>query len=115
MRRTTQLVFSVPPAMIKEVESLARKERRTKSELFREMVRIYDRYRVQRERDEQRWVAGLIAEAKIEQTQQPMSAKEMLAEDDRLARYGARRARHSNTTPGDIDRIIHERRKARQA
>ena len=38
MPRTTKtLGFSVPPTLAKEVESLARKERRTMSELFREM------------------------------------------------------------------------------
>jgi hypothetical protein len=63
-RATKILGFSVPPSVVKEVESLARIERRTKSELFREMVRVYQRYRGQRERDEERWIKGVIEEAK---------------------------------------------------
>ena len=51
MSRTTKIMgFSVPPAVVKEVETLAKRERRTKSELFREMVRVYRRYRDQRDR-----------------------------------------------------------------
>src|SRR5882757_1925342 len=65
MSRTTQiLAFSAPPTVAKEVETLAKQERRPKSELFREMVRVYERYHAQRDSDEQRWVENLIAEAK---------------------------------------------------
>ena len=74
MARTTKtLGFSVPPKVLKEVESLARKERRTKSELFREMVRVYQRFRHQRDRDEARWVDNLIQEAQAEQAVRPQS------------------------------------------
>src|ERR1700733_9248358 len=94
MARTTKtLGFSVPPAVLKEVEILARKERRTKSELFREMVRVYQRFRLQRDRDEARWVENLIQEAKAEQRTQPMSAAEILAESERLVRAAAKRAK----------------------
>ncbi len=44
--------FSVPPSVVKEVETWAEHEQRTKDELFREMVRVYRRFRLQRERDE---------------------------------------------------------------
>ena len=61
MSRTTKIVgFSVPPTVVREVESIAREERRTKSELFREMVRVYRRYRQQRDCDEDRWTMNLI-------------------------------------------------------
>ena len=46
----------MPPTVLKEVETLAKKERRTKSELFREMVRVYQRLRLQPDRDEVRWL-----------------------------------------------------------
>ena len=89
MSRTTQiLAFSVPPAVVKEVETLAKQERRTKSELFREMVRVYERYRMQRELHEQRWVENLIAEAKAEEAKHPLSVEEMRKESDRIARSG---------------------------
>jgi hypothetical protein len=53
------------------VETLAKQERRTKSELFREMVRVYRRYREQRDRDDDRWIMNLIEEAKAEQAKNP--------------------------------------------
>jgi predicted DNA-binding protein len=42
LARTAETIgFSVPPRLKKEVEELARKSGMTKSELFREMVRVY--------------------------------------------------------------------------
>lgn len=109
MGRTTKIIgFSVPPTLVKEVDRLAKEERRTKSELFREMLRVYDRYRRQRERDEERWVMQVIREAQEEQRTNPMSVKEMLAESKRLARDGARRAKKLGIKQRDIDRLIHE-------
>jgi len=116
MSRTTKILgFSVPPTVVREVETLAKVERRTKSELFREMVRIYRRYREQRERDEERWVRNVIEEAKAEDAQSPMSAKAMVAEDERLARYGDKQAKKLGIKPKDINRIVHEYRKNRKA
>jgi len=100
MSRTTQiLAFSVPPTVAKEIATLAKRERRTKSELFREMVRVYERYRAQRELDEKRWVENLIAEAKAEQAANPMSIAEMLKENDRLTRYGERQRKKLGIKP----------------
>jgi metal-responsive CopG/Arc/MetJ family transcriptional regulator len=46
MSRTTKvLTFSVPPSMADEVERIALAENRNKSELFREMLRVYRVYR----------------------------------------------------------------------
>jgi metal-responsive CopG/Arc/MetJ family transcriptional regulator len=42
------------------MEALAKEEGRTKSELFREMVRVYRTYRQQRKRDEETWMADFI-------------------------------------------------------
>ena len=116
MSRTTQiLAFSVPPAVAKEIETLAKQERRTKSELFREMVRVYERYRTQRDSDEQRWIENLIAEAKAEQSKHPMSIEEMLKESDRIARYGERQAKKLGIKPKDISRLVHEYRRSRKS
>ncbi len=41
MRTTKVLTLSLPPEMVKEVESLVKDENRTKSELFREALRKY--------------------------------------------------------------------------
>jgi metal-responsive CopG/Arc/MetJ family transcriptional regulator len=116
MSRTTRVLgFSVPPTVVKEVEFLAKEERRTKSELFREMVRVYRRYRDQRERDEERWVTNLIQEAKAEQAQKPMSVEEMLKESDRLARSGAKQAKKLGLKAKDVNRLIHDFRAQKQS
>jgi hypothetical protein len=116
MSRTTKIMgFSVPPMIVSEVETLAKQERRTKSELFREMVRVYRRFRAQRERDEDRWILGIIEEAKAEQANKPMSAEEMLRGSDRLSRYGARQAKKLGIKPKDIDRVVHAYRARKQA
>lgn len=44
-RTATTIGFSVPPELAAEVERMALLEGRTKSELFREMVRVYRRER----------------------------------------------------------------------
>ena len=90
----------MPPQVVKEVETLAREERRTKSELFREMVRVYHRFRDQRDRDETRWVANLIQEAKAERAKKPMTVDEILS---------------IKTDPRSVNQLIHERRKARRS
>ena len=41
MRTTKVLSLSMPPALLLEAERLAKKEQRTKSELFREALRRY--------------------------------------------------------------------------
>ena len=107
--------FSVPPTVVKEVETLARQERRTKSELFREMVRVYRRYCSQRERDETRWIMGVIEEAKVEQAKNPMSAEDILKESARISRSGARHAKKLGIQPKDIDQIVHDYRARKQA
>ena len=117
MSRVTKVLgFSVPPTVVREVESIAKKERRTKSELFREMVRVYQRFREQRDRDETRWVESLIQEAQAEQAKAPMTTAEMLAESERLTRYGMKQAakRGIKTDVATANRIIHERRRARK-
>jgi len=116
MSRTTRVLgFSVPPTLADEVEQTARQERRTRSELFREMWRVYRRYRSLRDRDEDRWVMALIEDARAEQAGHPPTAEELLAEDDRLIRYGVRQAQRLGMKPGDTDRLIHARRRARRA
>lgn len=51
MARTTKtLTVSLPPQLFEEIEKLANEEQKTKSELFREMVRIYEDYL-----NEKRW------------------------------------------------------------
>lgn len=49
-RVTKTLTVSLPPQMYEEVERLAKQERKTKSELFRDMISAYEDYL-----DERRW------------------------------------------------------------
>jgi hypothetical protein len=118
MARTTAVIgFSVPPALRRELERVSREERRTKSELFREMFRVYQRYREQkRDEDDLRWVNKLIEEAQREQREHPMSYEEALAESRRLARSGARRAKKLGikTTPEEIAKWIRADRAERR-
>lgn len=112
MSRTTKIVgFSVPPLLVREVEQVAKAERRTKSELFREMFRVYKRYRKQREQEEDDWVMKLIREAKEEQEKNPMTPEEIVAELEDLAREVSAKAKTHGIKAKDVDRIIHAARK----
>ena len=116
MSRTTKIIgFSVPPAVVREVATMAREERRTRSELFREMVRLYHRYRQQRDRDEDLWIMNLIEETKAGQVNSPMNVDEMLVESGRLAGYGKKQAKKLGIKPKDVNRLIHAYRKTRKA
>lgn len=118
MSRTSKtLGFSVPPTLVKEVESIARQERRTKSELFREMLRVYRRFRSERDREETRWVTNIIREGRADAERNPMSTDEILTESGRLARQGANRAKKLGvaTNSRTVNTIIHEHRKARRS
>ena len=81
-RTATTIGFSVPPELATEIESMAAAEGRTKSELFREMVRVYRR-------------------------QRELTAFEELAAYGRQ-RADARAVR----TEADVERLIHESRGA---
>lgn len=106
--------FSVTPDLAEEVEELAKQERRNKSELFREMLRVYQRYLKQRRDDEERWIEDVIQEVKEEEARQPMSQEEMLRQSRELAQYGAAQANKLGITPKDIPRIIHDTRQRRR-
>jgi len=78
------------------------------------MVRVYRRYRMQRDRDEERWIMGIVEESRVEQEKKPMSAEQMLKESDRLSRYGARQAKKRGIKPRDLDRLVHDYRTRKQ-
>jgi len=48
-RQTKVLGFSMPPKIAEEYERLAKSERKTKSELFREMIKLYKQIREEKE------------------------------------------------------------------
>lgn len=103
--------FSVPPAIEREVAQMAKAEKRTKSELFREMFRLYKRYRQRQDQEDEAWVMNLIREAKEEQAKNPLSPDELVAEFKELGRYGAQQAKKLGIKPKDVNRIIYESRK----
>ncbi len=85
MARTTRtLTVSLPPKIYDEIERLAKLERKTKSELFRDMVKIYEDHL-----DEERWLRL-----------------------KRLGRATARKYRL--TSEKDIERLVHEARGTRE-
>lgn len=79
-RSTKTLTVSLPPQIFEEVEKLAAQEKKTKSELFRDMVRVYEDYL-----DENRW-----------------------RRLKRLGRETARKL--NITSEEDIEKLIHEAR-----
>jgi hypothetical protein len=114
-RATKTVGFSVPPAVVKQVETIARQERRTKSELFQEMVRVYQQHRAKREKNSSFSVDEIIAEVQAEKAVRPWTREELLEESKRLRKYGIATARKHGIKARDIDRVIHEGRRARKA
>jgi hypothetical protein len=107
--------FTVPPPMEEELEQMAKEEHRTKSELFREMVRVYRSYRKRHPEPEidDEWVMQVLREAQEEEKRNPMTTEEILRESRALAEYGARQAKKVGIDVDDdevINRIIHEER-----
>ncbi len=82
-RSTKTLTVSLPPQIFEEVEKLAAQENKTKSELFRDMVRVYENYL-----DENRW-----------------------RRLKRLGRETARKL--NVTSEEDIEKLVHEARRIR--
>ncbi len=81
MGRTTKTIYvSLPPEMIEEIERLAKAEKKSKSQLFRDAFSVYAE--VQRER---RWQSARRAGARAA-------------------------SRLKVTSEADIDRLIHEAR-----
>ncbi len=104
--------FTLPSPMEREFHQIATEEHRTKSELFREMFRVYRSYRKRHPEPEidDEWVMQVIREAQEEQRQNPMTPEELIAEFRELSREGGERARQLGIKEEDIDRIIHEHR-----
>ena len=107
--------FTLPSPMEREFDQIATEEHRTKSELFREMFRVYRSYRKRRPEPEidDEWVMQVIQEAQEEQRQSPMTPGELVVEFRELARYGAKQAKKVGIDVEDdevINRIIHEER-----
>lgn len=119
MARTTKMIgFSVPPSIAKEVNLVAHEERRTKSELFREMFRLYQTYRRElRQAEEerfQRMIDEAIATGQKEKENPTMKEEERDKLEEELLRYGERQAKKLRITEKDIDRIVYGKRKQKK-
>jgi len=110
--------FSVPPALARRVEKLARQERRTPTALLREMLRLYERYRKKQEEEpepyDEAWAMKLIREVEAEDRRSPATPEELEREAKELRRYGAAQAKKLGIKAKDIDRLIHEHRAQRR-
>jgi hypothetical protein len=101
-------------AILKKIEKIAEKERRSTDEVLRDMMEAYERARTQREEGDA-WVMNIIKEAQEEQKKNPMTREEIRKESDRLARYGEQQAKRLGIKERDIPRIIDEYRRSRRA
>ena len=48
-RNTKVLTFSLPPMLAEKVENLAKNQKRSKSDLLREMIRVYEEHLAEKE------------------------------------------------------------------
>ena len=62
-----------------------------------------------------RRIDDLIKEAKAEQAHSPMDVEALLNESARLASYGAQQAKRLGIKATDVNRIVHEHRKAQRS
>ncbi len=112
MRAAKNASIAMPVAVVRDAERLAKRENRTVSELFREAFRHYAASRrAQPDRGDLQWIARIIGEAK----RNPLAPEEILAEDKRLAAYGAHQAKKLGFKERDTVRMIHESRARRNA
>jgi metal-responsive CopG/Arc/MetJ family transcriptional regulator len=110
MSRMTKVIgFSVPPEIFCVIQSLADSEGKSKSELFREMIRVYLLFRDRRLRDETHWIDEIIEQAREEKRQKGFILNEEQKELKRLQRYGALKAKQLGIkSDKDIERMMHE-------
>jgi translation initiation factor 2B subunit (eIF-2B alpha/beta/delta family) len=115
--------FTVPPSMAEEIDRMAKKEHRTKSEFFRRMFTLYRTYREQLEQAEEeqfeRMIDEVIDEAVKAQKEgrSLMTDEEFIAESKRLMEYGAEQAKKLGIDVEDdevVNRMVHNVRARRR-
>lgn len=119
MTRTTKNIgFTVPSAMADEFDEVARKERRTKSELFREVWRMYRTYkeRIEKGEDErfERVIEQSIEDALQEKKTALLTENALIKKTEDLASYGKQQAKKKGIRLSDVDAIVYEQRKQRR-
>jgi len=108
--------FSVPPALARRMEKIARQERRTPIALLREMLRVYERHKQKQEEEPytEEWVMNLVREVEEEDRLHPKTQEELDREDEELRCYADAQTKKLGIKEKDIVRLIHERRKRRR-
>ena len=106
MRSTKNISITMPTAMVKEAERIAKRENRTMNELVREALRQYKSRRGRTTQEELRMVLRIINEVK----RNPLTPEELRAENKRLMQYGAQQTRRAGVKERDITRVIRESR-----
>ena len=111
MRTTKHISITFPARMAREAERLAKRENRTMSELLREAFRHYLTRGDNHTSDDLASILRIIADARGN----PLSPKELKAEDRRLMKIGAARAKKVGSNERDVVRLVHESRARRSA
>ncbi|MCK7582246.1 MAG: ribbon-helix-helix protein, CopG family [Chromatiales bacterium] len=93
MRKNVKIIgFSVPVELAAEVDELVRRERRTKTEVFQAMFRLYQQESRKQEAAFDRRVLAVIAETEEEKRTNQKTPEALTAAFENYARYGAERA-----------------------
>lgn len=110
--RISKLVtFTVPPAMVEEMDLIAKEERRSKSELFREMFRLYRLFREQKRREDEERLGQIVQRALADAPSGAENESELLLSLGALQSYGAERARAAGIINEDqLDHLLYASR-----
>jgi Arc/MetJ-type ribon-helix-helix transcriptional regulator len=103
-RKYKTIGFSVPPMIATRIEEVVKERQFTRSELFREMFRVWEK-KEREERDSDEQILKLFAEVKEEKEKKPISKEEMLEGLKEVSRALRKRARERGlivTEEGEI-------------
>ena len=113
MREAKIVSFSMPPALAEEIERIARKEHRTKSELFRDIFRLWKEQRQRQQQDDE--INSLVAQTIADTQSEPApSIGKNLKTSDHLACYGEQQADQLGIHEDDVPAFIRNARKQRR-
>lgn len=107
-KRITKVIgFSIPPGTYQEILCMAQEERKTKSELFRDMFDIYKKFRQTQRMQEEEWIRRVIAETKKEAAEYTPEREEK--EYRELVKYGTGQAKKIGiTSEEELERYLDE-------
>ena len=109
--------FSVPATYAERINTITRRERRTKRAVFEAMVNLYEETIRKRERAFDALVTKAIAEAEEEKRSNPKTPETLLAEFQRLSEAGRREAEALGIDVRDeeaLNTLVYAKREARR-